>query len=111
MRIVSAKFFRLIAYKVQTQKNTEMLIKDLIYPEQILRKYPALIHELYDKIAEQAQEGKENLQLDSTHVFWQTPEVHRFFEMRGFQVQKHVISWAECNNVSKCQSKNLRYLQ
>ena len=106
MRLVSAKFFRLIAYKVQSQKKTEMLMKDLIHPEQIPRRHPSLIHELYDKITEQAQEGKEYLQLDSTHVFWQTPEVHRFFEMRGFQVQKHTISWAESN-----EPTGLRYLQ
>ncbi len=95
MRLVSAKFFRLLAHSVRAQKETESILKELSFQEFVLRKHPALIHDVYDNVMESAKEGKNNLSLPHTHLLWQTPEVQKFFTEKGFEVvkNKNAIHW------------------
>ncbi len=95
MRLVSAKFFRLLSHSARAQKETEKILKEFNFQEFVLRKNPALIHDVYDHVMESAKEGNGRLKLPDNHLLWQTPEVQKFFTEKGFEVKKesHSIHW------------------
>ncbi len=95
MRLVSAKFFRLLSHSVKAQQETEKILKEFSFQEFVLRKNPALIHDVYDHVMESAKEGKSSQTFPQHHPLWQTPEVQQFFTEKGFEVKKqsHSIHW------------------
>ncbi len=88
MRLVSAKFFRLLAHSVRAQQETEKILKEFNFQEFVLRKNPALIHDIYDNVMESAKEGKDSMTFPDNHLLWQTPEVQKFFTEKGFEIKK-----------------------
>jgi hypothetical protein len=97
MRFWNADAFRFMAHASRNKKHLDAYKHVKLWEERVIRKHQPLIHELYTRIQNEAEQGNYSLVLEKEHPFWKAEQIHWLFVERGFFLSKtySLVSWAD----------------